>query len=55
MIKNHNNDLSIPYKVPHSVLSTERRGEEKEQNTRKGKDEEGMTWIGRRANVNYRI
>lgn len=27
MIKNHNNDLSIPYKVPHFVLSRkERRG-----------------------------
>lgn len=33
MIKNHNNYLSIPYKVPHFVLST---GEEREWNTGKG-------------------
>lgn len=43
MIKNHNNDLSIPYKVPHFVLSRE----EREPNTGggEGRVKEGMTCI----------
>lgn len=53
MIKNHNNYLSIPYKVPHFVLS---RGEEREWNTREG-TEMKKEWHhrGRKANVNYHM
>lgn len=41
MIKNHNHYLSIPYKVPHFVLS---RGGEKRRNGTQGRkrNEEGM-------------
>lgn len=53
MIKNHNNYLSIPYKVPHIVLS---RGEGEGMEHREGT---GMRkeWYprGRKTNVNYHM
>lgn len=39
MIKNHNNYLSIPYKVPHFVLS---RGEERRGEGMKHREGTGM-------------
>lgn len=53
MIKNHNNYLSIPYKVPHFVLSREERGGEGTEHREGRGMKKERHHIGRKADVSY--